>query len=413
MLRKMAINIGSVSFIFGVITLSASLSSILLARLLTQGDFGEFVHMRYLILFLPSIFIWGQEVAVARYFSIYDIRRFQWHHAFLKIIFISVILTVIGVYISDLIYHLEKYKIILLFISTVFSCANLFYANLLRSQGRYDMAIFMENGSRGVYFILLLLIYFSAHITKVHAIYSYVIVIALTSIYCGWYTYRTVPCGTQKVPNEMHTTGLLLMGIDTSVTIMTSIDGLFIKGILGNEALGLYGAALVPGQIFRVLKRSAKFVWIPEFGRSKNVRFKLINIGVAIVAISLFALLFFAAYPILNLLYSGKYNDGVFLLRIFALVGVFQLFYALASSLIMGKLGKIAIQWHLSLSVVSLIIYAITLYYMLKIFGVNGAGWALLLLSILRTIAAYFVVYKFRNTAKVNTATDSSAIVFD
>ncbi|MBN1998407.1 oligosaccharide flippase family protein, partial [candidate division KSB1 bacterium] len=274
MLKKMVVNIGGVSAVFALIMVLAALSSILLARILTPNDFGEFVHMRYLILLIPPLCIWGQGIAIARFFSKNEVGQYKWGRAFFNIMIVSTLLSLLGVVISHLIYDMQIYKSAGLFIASIFYCITLLFSHLQRSQGRYKQAIMMFSGFRGVFFIFLIFIYLFGTLTKYSAIYSYVGVIILVGLVSWWYTLKTIPQGVQNVPNEMHTSGILFMGIDMSVIIMASLDGLFIKSLLGNELLALYAAALGPGQVFKILNRSAKYVWVPEFGRHKKVMFK-------------------------------------------------------------------------------------------------------------------------------------------
>jgi O-antigen/teichoic acid export membrane protein len=396
MLKRMAINIGGVSFIFAVIMILSSLSSILLGNVLPPDDLGEFVFIRMLVLFISPLAIWGQGIATTRYFSANDVRQFRWDVTFFRIMAVSIVLVFISVVVVFFVFHLSLYKLSGLFLGAVFYCATLFFSNLLRSQRRFNLAIFMFSGFRGVFFLFLVIVYFTGTITRYHAIFVYLGVIILMTLINACIAFRMVPRGTKLVPREMHTFGLILMGIDVSIVFMTSMDSMFIKKILGNSALALYQMTLVPGQVFRILNRAAKYVWVPEFARSQKVRFKAMNAGVAVVALILFAILMLAAHPILDFLFKGKYNSGVPLLRVFALVGVIRLFYSLTSSLIMGKLSHQALRYHLALNIVSLALYMFVLYHFLLAFGVFGAGLALLLLSVIRLLGSYAILFQFR-----------------
>ncbi len=396
MLKKMVVNIGGVSFVFALIMALAALSTILLGRILSPNDLGEFAHVRYLVLLIPPLAIWGQGIAITRFFSKNSVELFRWDLALYKILSISTLLSLIGVVIAHFIYDMAIYKSVVLFIGSFFYCATLLCSHLMRSQGRYKQAIFMFSGFRGLFFVFLIVIFLFGSLTKYAAIYSYIGVIVLVGLASWIYTFKNFSAGRNLVPNEMHSTGLLLMGIDSSVIIMASLDGLFIKGLLGNEMLALYVAALGPGQIFKILNRSAKYVWVPEFGRNKSVKFKKINIGVAAVSLLIFAVVCIGAHPILDFIYDGKYNDGVPLLRIFAMVGVVRMFYSLNSSYIIGKMAKKAVRYHFYFSLASVFIYCFLLYYFLTSFGVIGAAWALLAIMVIRLATSYYIVLYVR-----------------
>ncbi len=408
MLKKMAINIGGVSFVLSAVLVLSSLSNILLARVLSAEDMGRFALFRTLILFIPPLAIWGQDIAAARYFSQHDASRFRWDKAFAKILLVSSALVGAGVVIARFVYDLSPGYLTGIFFASTCYCVILLYSNLVRSRQRYNQSILLAYAFRGLFFIFLLFVYLTTRITLFSAASAFIAVLGMSAILNIWYSYRTVPRGQAPVPSEMHKTGILLMGIEVSVDFMASLDSLFMPKILGFEALGLYAAALVPAQVFNVLSRASKYVWVPEFGRNKQVRFKLLNLVVGVIAIVLLVGVVIAAEPILHLLYGGKYDGGATLLRVLALVGVFRLFYGLGSSVIVGRLGATALSYHLAITFATLLLYIGILYSMLQRFGVLGAGWSLLILTGLRMLGSYWVVYKFRHQVKTGSQAETA-----
>ena len=398
MLKKMVRNIFGVSFFLAVAQIFAMLSSVLLGRHLSASDFGEFGLMRTLILFIPPLAIWGQDIAAARYFSKIDVTRFRWDKAFLKILSVASILIAIGVFIAYYIYDLDVFQVFGIYIATLFFCASLFFSSLHRSQQRYNQAILMYSGFRGLFFFFLVPIYFITNLNKYHAIYTYIGVIVLMGLINLLYSFRTLKRGPEPVPNEMHKTGLLLMGIEASVDVMASLDVLFLPRMLGYDALGLYAASIVPSRIFNILARAAKYVWVPEFGKSKNIPYKKIHLLTAIVGIILLAVVLVLAKPILHLLYDGKYDSGASILQVLAIVGFIRFFYGISSSLIIGKMSTKAVKYHLVITIISMFLYIAIMYFFLAQFGVIGAALALLAITIFRMFGAYFVVYKFKGT---------------
>jgi len=400
MLRKMALHIGSVSAVLIVIMLFASLSSILLGRMLSEDDFGKFSLMRMLVLFLPFLAIWGQGIATARFFSKNDPARYDWPNAFLKILAVSTLLSLLAVAIAAVLYHLTWPLAVLLFAAVVVFCANLLMANMVRSQRRYPQAVLMENGFRGVFFFVLLLAYLVGSLNAAAAITIYLGLVLVSGAINVYYIQRSVPRGDQAVPDEMHKTGLILMGIEASVDVLSSLDTLFIPRFLGFASLGLYSATLVPAQMFNILARAAKYVWVPEFGRSDRTRFRLLTAAVAGLAVLMSAALYFAAQPILHILYKGRYDEGVPLLRILAVSGIFRLLYSLSSSLIVGRLGQSALLAHLYITIFSMVIYIGLLTALLHYQGVIGAAWALLIATVFRALASYWIVLRYRHATR-------------
>jgi O-antigen/teichoic acid export membrane protein len=396
MLKKMAFNIGSVSAVLTGVMMLASLSSILLGRELTRTEFGEFGLFRTLILFIAPTVIWGQDIGTARYFSRNSADQYRWDLAFRNVMVIAVILIAISLVVVDFVYHLELYKLIALFFGTFFFCYILLFSNLFRSQQRYNQAILMYSGFRGLFFFFLVAVYFLTKISVQHAIVAYVSVIVLMGFINGMLAYRKIPIGPEKVPSEMHKSGLLLMGVEASISVISYADGLLISKMLGYEQMALYTATVVPVQIFAILTRAGKYVWVPEFGKQERIRFRQLSAVVAAVAFGLLLIFLFGARPILGFLYKGKYDQGAALLRLLAVVGVLRLFYTLSSSVIVGKLETSALKFHLLNTVVSMVIYVAVLYFLVMHYGIIGAGMALIVLTGLRMIGSYLVVYIYR-----------------
>ena len=397
MLKKMALNIGGVSFVLAFIMAFASLSSIMLGRVLSPTAFGQFSLMRTLLLFIGALAVWGQDVATARFFSKHGVESYRWMNALRLIIGVGAVLALVGVIIAGLIYHINLVMLIALFAALLAYVTTLFLSNLMRSQGRYSQAILMLNGFRGLFFLAAVVIFLLQIDNASAAIFSYYGIIILLMFVNLGHALRSLPQGEGRVPGEMHSTGLLFMGSQASVAIIGSIDSLFIPAFLDLPALALYQASVVPTQLFNILGRAAKYVWVPEFGRSQKVKVKRLSIAVTFVASALLALLVVYARPLLHLLYDGKYNHGAELLRILAMAGAVRLFYNLASSIIIGKLKKEALYYHLGVTIAMMFVEIGLLIYMLKHHGVIGAALTVFIVIFLRTVLSFMIILKFKH----------------
>jgi O-antigen/teichoic acid export membrane protein len=397
MLKKMVMNIGGVSFVLAAIMLLAMLSSVLLGRTLSAEEFGEFALMRTLVLFIAPLAVWGQDVATARFFARNNAQHFKWSQAFRTVLRYGSILVVLGVLVAAIIYKLAWPKIIVLAGASIAYVATLFVSNLMRGSQRYCPAILMLNGFRGAFFLIVLVLYFTKSATATTAILAYYGVIVVLSILNISYTFKAMPQGDLSIPREMHTTGLLFMGSQASVTLIGSLDSLFIPGLLDLASLAVYQAAVVPSQVFNIVGRAGKYVWVPEFGRSKSIQMKKISFLVSIAAAALLAVMLIFAEPILHLLFDGKYDHGANILRLLAVAGTLRLFYNLGSSIIIGKLEKDALVYHLVLNIAMVFIEIGLLFFFIKNYAVIGAALTVLCVTLLRTIGSFSIVYKFRH----------------
>ena len=85
------------------------------------------------------------------------------------------------------------------------------------------------------------------------------------------------------------------------------------------------------------------------------------------------------------------------MLRILALAGAVRLFYNLGSSIIVGKMKNDALRWHLVMTVSMVFIEIGLLIFFLHYLGVIGAALTILIVTALRTIGSFAVIYKFRH----------------
>ena len=137
MFRTILKNISGVAFILVLVRGAAVLSSIILARELSKNDFGEFTLSRTIILLIPPLAIWGQDIATARFFSHHNASSFQWMRAFRNIMFVALPLILVSIIVVYLVYQLSQIYLLLIFISAIGYCIILLLSNLLRSQKRY------------------------------------------------------------------------------------------------------------------------------------------------------------------------------------------------------------------------------------------------------------------------------------
>ncbi len=397
MLKKMALNIGGVSFVLALIMLFASLSSIMLGRTLSPTAFGRFSLMRTLVLFIGPLAVWGQDVAAARFFSRHGVKKYKWRGALATVVGIGCVIALIGVGVAGLVYRLSWLWTVALFLALVAYVSTLFLSNLMRSQAKYSQAILMLNGFRGLFFIAVLSMFVLKISSAEAAIFAYYGIIIVAAIVNVRYAVAALPHGDQPVPRQMHTTGLLFMGSQASVAIIGSLDSLFIPGLLDLPSLALYQAAVVPSQLFNIIGRAGKYVWVPEFGRSKSIKVKRLAIIVAAVSFMLLVLLIVFARPLLHLLFAGKYDAGAKVLRVLAVAGAVRLLYNLASSVIIGKLTREALYYHFGVTVAMVFVQVGLLLFMLKRFGVLGAAMTILIVIVLRTTASFWIIGKFRH----------------
>ncbi|MBN1464527.1 oligosaccharide flippase family protein [candidate division KSB1 bacterium] len=393
----MVLHIGGVSVVLIAIMMFAAFTSILLGRTLSKEEFGEFSLMRTLVLFIAPLAVWGQDIATARFFSKNDASRYRWSQALRTIMSIGAPITVVAIVLVAFVYDISYSRLAALLLASLAYLSTLFFSNLVRSRQRYGQAILMLNGFRGAFFLVACLLFSMKSMTANPAILSYYGLIVLWALFNARYAFRHIEQGSEPVPRQMHTTGLLFMGSQASTTLIGSLDSLLIPALLDLSSLALYQAAIVPAQIFNILGHASKYVWVPEFGRSMAVQTKKLSLLVALVALLMLTAMVIAAKPILHIMFAGKYDHGAAVLQILVVAGAIRLLYNLSSSIITGRMAADALGWHLGITFSMVLVEVGLLFLLLKNFGVIGAAVTMLVVTALRTVGSYILLYKFRH----------------
>ncbi|HNR67375.1 MAG TPA: hypothetical protein PKN04_05285 [bacterium] len=384
--------IGWVTGLLGLSMFFASLVSIWLARSLSTQAFGEFSLMRSLILFLPTLAIWGQDIAVTTFFARDHPGRYQWTQLLRRVLFASAVIGAISVVVSGLIYDLKPYQWICLLLAILITCSTLLLSSLFRSMRRYRTAVLMSSAFRGLFLFVVAFLWATKRLGADTAIIGYTLTLLVTGLFNIYLAHRSMPIGKDPVPAELHKTGLIYMGIGLVVNVLVSLDALVISKVLGNETLAIFSATTVPAQIFSIISHAAKIVWVPEFGRSVHVSLNAYGRKIIVLAFFLMIAVAAAAQPIMRLLYDGKYDSGIFLLQILSLAGLLRLINGLSSSFIMGRFTDRGLAIYLAITLTIMLFYIPGLYFALRGLGVIGAGYALAVQLAIRVAVGYFLI---------------------
>ncbi len=200
--------------------------------------------------------------------------------------------------------------------------------------------------------------------------------------------YLVVSISKQKIkelvaylfPLTFHVLGLVLMA---------SIDIIFLGSMLSLEVAGVYTVAYSIGAIIGIVHDSLLKVWSPEFyKRIKNanaeIKIKLVQFTYVYILFSVFLLtvfIFIAPY-IFIIMVDDKFSSALHIVPIIATGLTFESFRKLFIGYYYNK-GK---NWLIAMMSLSAgIINAILNYFLIPIYGIQGAAYA--------TVISYFIVF--------------------
>lgn len=396
--NRIAHSIGSTSVVIGLFRLAAIVASVLLARDLSEADFGEFTLVRTLILVIPPIAIWGQNSSVTRFFSKNEISDYNWRRDFFRVMSVTLVICLIAVAISA--WHYQRAELLfglMILLPTFGYCVNMFLANILRSQKKYMLSLFINEGFRIIYLVAILLFISFGSLSQGSANWGFSISLVVLAIYAIGYCFRTVPCGKKAIPKEIHQDAIILWIIAASVDIIGNLDRLLIGGHLSLEELALYAAVFTPLQIYMIFNHAANWVLVPVFGRQKQVSLWKYSFVTLLIALAFTLTFILVGQQILHLLYDGKFDHGSRLMGILAISQAERMFYTMASSLIVGRLRQVALRLHMWFTVISVTIHIIATYLGVIYFGIWGVAYATIITHSVRLVSAYGIVWIYRD----------------
>ncbi|OHE06494.1 MAG: hypothetical protein A2513_03305 [Sulfurimonas sp. RIFOXYD12_FULL_33_39] len=179
-----------------------------------------------------------------------------------------------------------------------------------------------------------------------------------------------------------------------SFVLFSNIDNIMIKEMLSEYYAGIYSAAyklvtlwyFLPGLILGSL-----FPAIVSVYKDKNLFYKrVLSLSTLLVwaAISIFVIYVLFSESIIAVTYADKYADSVEILPLLALVNIFIFYNSLWNQwMVVENKTKRTLYFHLLTAIFNIILN----YFLIQIYGVKGAVYALLIGLML----TYFIFYMY------------------
>ena len=175
---------------------------------------------------------------------------------------------------------------------------------------------------------------------------------------------------------------------------MLSIDKLFIAKLVSIEAIAVYFTTFTLLRIYELAYQAVEYILLPHSNKLKSIKLKRIISYIIILSTAITVFYLIAGEYLLDVLFDGKYNSGKILIPVFCGIGIFRLLYIIPSSIISGRLKEFCLK-QLFFSNSFLVIVNIVLAYIFILkYGLLGAAAATLITWILRSLAAYLILYK-------------------
>lgn len=387
--------IANVFTILGITVGFGLLKNILLARELSKSDFGLFTLIMTLVGFIYPIVMLGQQNTIVRFFSKHSPRDYDWNKFIQKLHLISVPLAFLFIFISSIFFNFSHLAIIFLLIVILSSIAADLYTYLLRAIGQYESSIFLHRCIRIILPLALIsLLYLNKfYLNTIFLVFGAIYV--LHSLIIVLYTRKKTSYGIQQIPKSKHKEGLFILGSDLSLLVVISVDKLFLGRLVNFEEVGVYFAIYSLMRIFELALHSIDYVLIPHSNIVDNLNIKKIMIQVSGFGLLICGFYIIFGKLITHFVYSGKYDDGYYLIPFFCLIGFLRLLYVVPSSIIAGRLEPKALKMTVFYNTIFMVLNIIIAFIFITIWQLKGAIISTSIIWLLRTSAAFVILFKF------------------
>jgi len=205
------------------------------------------------------------------------------------------------------------------------------------------------------------------------------------------------PGKLSPVPSSVAKEGLLFLGTGLSFSVMIGIDKLIIGKMMSYSDLAVYATIFATMKGFDFLFYSIGYVLMPSVGSMGRIRLGRYFGAIALLALALSAAYFFLGDDVVHLLYKGRYDSGSYLILPFILSGVFKLFYSIPSSLVGGRLPRVAMKQFMWLNFGTLAANVVLDIVLILRWGLMGAAVGTAIAGGMRLVGGLLVLVGHRS----------------
>ncbi|MCH8011194.1 MAG: oligosaccharide flippase family protein [Candidatus Marinimicrobia bacterium] len=392
---KLQRRVQNVFIIIATSVLFGTFKNIFLARELTQEEMGLFYLAMTIVGFVYPLSMFGQQKSIVRFFSRNDPSIYNWKRGSFWIVCWGTIFTSIVLVVVSRIYHLTSVIIVFTMFAILSSVVAELFTNFIRSQGHYELAIFLQRSVRFILPVVLVLLYIFGKFELLLILLWFSTVYVVLSLIILGVTYTLVPSGEERLPTSMYWDNAFFVGLDLSALIMALAVNFFIAKMISIEALGIYFAIFSVMRVYDLANQAIEYILMPHSIRLKKKQ--MIRVIIQISGIAVFISLFYFLFgqQLVEVLFKGKYNEGIGLIPLFAAVGFANILNVVPLSVIGGRLEQEVLKrffyFSMCLAFLTLFLNAWFIY----LWQLIGALIALLIIAVLRLVIGYTILFKY------------------
>jgi len=393
------LRLGKVFFIIGLSVAFGLVRNVLLVRELSTEDMGLFTLAMTIVAFVYPITMLGQQSELVRFFSKNSLAKYNWKKVLQKILLACAFISCVAMFIAIQIYHeLDVSILAFILVSIITTVIAELFTSITRAKGEYEKSILLLRSIRYASPIALLILYWLKQITLINVLIIFGILHLIHAILIFVQTYKSAPSGKNDVPRALYSEGLIFLGSDISFIVISTIDKFFLAKLTTIEELAVYFAVFTLTRLYELALQAVEYVLIPYSNRIKQIQISKFLKPVALAAGGLTIFYLILGPEMMRVLYKGKYDAGISLIPWFCAVGIVRMFYSIPLSFIYGRLHKSALKSLVVANSSLIAVNVLLVAWLTSLLGIEGAILATLLVWLVRTLYAYYILWRFIST---------------
>ncbi|MBL7110193.1 MAG: oligosaccharide flippase family protein [Candidatus Marinimicrobia bacterium] len=386
-----------------IIMISASgfqmASNLILGRELTKEEYGIFSLIRKIIQFSSWILVFGTDVGLIRLFN-RSITKYNWKKFLNRMLLYSFFLSVIPLLIFLRAYSLSNIQIIstvlIIFITITLILGN----GIFRIQNKYNLAQFVISGVRYLFFVCLVILWFTNCVTLNNSILVFTLSYLIFGLLCIYYL-NAIPNGRNFIPLKDVIKESSEFYFITIVTVSLIVADTFIVAkYFAYEYVGIYAAvSILPVTVFNLAGSSIGQVLMPSLAKGEINNFQkviYISIGIALI---LYILFNFIGEDLLHYTFNSKYDGNSNLFYIFICMGITQYFSNIIHFSIGGISTKESQKYFLLSTIILTVLYLLLINYLIIthiITNITSVAIITVLVWVIRDFMGIYLIIKSR-----------------
>jgi O-antigen/teichoic acid export membrane protein len=319
-------------------SLSTFLALILIYRHLPLVESAVFTLFQAIVPIAVMVAGIGQPTLILREYSRTSGKNYDWVNDLATTLLISLPITILISISVKYIYGISTLHAVIVLVTSFSQLAILIETQILNSRQHYRLANLLLRITNGLLIFPAILIKLLETNSKIDVLLvthaSFSIIVSLLGLIV---VRKMAARGKRKISLRARVQGMSFLFTQTSYSLPEQAIVSIAGGILPVAQLAIYGSMSVILKPFDLLASVGRNILTPEFSRNPSLKRPTLIFGLWVVGIFGFTLTILLGPPFFDIAYSGIYSEGLKLIPLLGLAGLFRLVEILPRSYVIGN----------------------------------------------------------------------------